>query len=334
MHYFKRLSLALVTVTTMLLATMPQRSDAAVFVGIGVNVDIAPPALPVYVQPAAPYPNAIWQPGYWAWGPYGYYWVPGVWVAAPQPGYLWTPGYWGWGVGYYRWHPGYWATRVGFYGGINYGFGYFGTGFVGGGWFGGVFRYNTAVVNVNTTVIRNTYVDRTVIVNNYNTNITRVSYNGGTGGVRAFPTADERAVAAGPHLAMTSAQRTNMRYAQQNRNNLYSVNNGRPMDTAGERPFSQSNPSQNFERVNAQDRANATSLQSHVYRSQSQSQYRSFGPQAQQQYHPQTYQHPQQQSQYRRMGQAQPNRYQHGQSAPVEHSAPHPRQTGRPRPPR
>jgi hypothetical protein len=214
MQFFKRFALALVTVSAMLFAAAPQRSDAAVFVGVGVNIDIAPPALPVYVQPAAPFPNAIWQPGYWAWGQYGYYWVPGVWVAAAQPGYLWTPGYWGFGGGSYMWHPGYWATRVGFYGGINYGFGYFGTGFVGGGWFGGVFRYNTAVVNVNTTIIHNTYVDRTVVVNNYNTNVTRVSYNGGAGGVRAFPTAEERAVAAGPHLAMTAEQRTNMRYAR------------------------------------------------------------------------------------------------------------------------
>ncbi len=254
MQYFKRFALALITVSTMLLATMPQRSDAAVFVGVGVNINLAPPALPVYVQPAAPFVNAIWQPGYWAWGPYGYYWVPGVWVAAPQPGYLWTPGYWGFVGGFYRWHPGFWATRVGFYGGINYGFGYFGTGFVGGGWFGGVFRYNTAVVNVNTAVIHNTYVDRTVIVNNYNTNVTRVSYNGGAG-VRAFPTADERAVATGPHLAMTAEQRANMRYARQNRNSLASVNGGRPMNAAAARPFSQTNPAPNFERINAQDRA-------------------------------------------------------------------------------
>ncbi|HEX8805972.1 MAG TPA: hypothetical protein VF741_03440, partial [Candidatus Aquilonibacter sp.] len=154
-----------------------------------------------------------------------------------------------------------------------------------------------------------TYIDRTVIVNNYDRNVTRVSYNGGTGGVRAFPTADERAVAAGPHLAMTAAQRTNMRYARQNRNNLASVNGGRPMNAAAERPFSQNNPASNFERINAQDRANAASLQSHQYR-------------------------PQQQSPYRGMGAVQPNRYQHGQSTPVEHSAPHPHQTGRPRPPR
>ena len=45
--------------------------------GVGVTAGYAPPALPVYAQPAAPYPNYQWIPGYWAWGTYGYYWVPG-----------------------------------------------------------------------------------------------------------------------------------------------------------------------------------------------------------------------------------------------------------------
>ena len=46
-----------------------------------------------------------------------------------------------------------------------------------------MFRYNTAVVNVNTTVVRNVYVDRTVI---NNTVVNRASFNG-AGGVVARP---------------------------------------------------------------------------------------------------------------------------------------------------
>jgi hypothetical protein len=46
---------------------------------------------------------------------------------------------------------GYWGPHVGFYGGINYGFGYGGVGFFGGEWRGGAFAYNTAVMNVNTS---------------------------------------------------------------------------------------------------------------------------------------------------------------------------------------
>ena len=131
-------------------------------VGVGVAIHIGPPALPVYTQPPCPQDGFLWTPGYWAYGPAGYYWVPGVWVAPPRVGLLWTPGYWGFVGGGYGWHAGYWGPHVGFYGGINYGFGYGGVGFVGGRWDGGRFAYNTAVVNVNRTVIRNVYVDRTV----------------------------------------------------------------------------------------------------------------------------------------------------------------------------
>src|SRR5262245_8234426 len=97
-----------------------------------VSITIAPPALPVYAQPIAPGPSYIWTPGYWAYAPDGYYWVPGTWVLAPFPGALWTPGYWGWSNGFYVWNAGYWGTRVGFYGGINYGYGYTGSGYHGG----------------------------------------------------------------------------------------------------------------------------------------------------------------------------------------------------------
>ena len=139
---------------------------AASFAGVFVSVTIAPPVLPVYTQPICPGDGYLWNPGYWAYGDEGYYWVPGVWVRPPQVGLLWTPGYWGWGGGVYFFHAGYWGPHVGFYGGVNYGFGYGGVGFGGGRWEGGHFAYNTAVVNVNRTVIHNTYVDRTVINTN------------------------------------------------------------------------------------------------------------------------------------------------------------------------
>src|SRR5580700_10103312 len=101
-------------------------------VAIGISVGIAPPPLPVYVQPPPPEDGDLWNPGYWAYGPAGYYWVPGVWVAPPAIGLLWTPPYWGFVGGSYLFHAGYWGPHVGFYGGINYGFGYVGVGFFGG----------------------------------------------------------------------------------------------------------------------------------------------------------------------------------------------------------
>ncbi len=77
--------------------------------GVFISVGIAPPALPVYVQPPLPAPGYMWTPGYWAYGDAGYYWVPGVWVMPPRAGFLWTPGYWGFAGGFYGWHGGYWG---------------------------------------------------------------------------------------------------------------------------------------------------------------------------------------------------------------------------------
>ena len=81
------------------LAALPMASFA--YVSVGVSINIAPPALPVYVQPPCPEVGYIWTPGYWAWDDGDYYWVPGTWVSAPSVGLLWTPGYWGWGDGGY-----------------------------------------------------------------------------------------------------------------------------------------------------------------------------------------------------------------------------------------
>jgi len=202
-------------------------------IGIGVSIRIGPPALPVYVQPPCPFDGYLWTPGYWAYGPEGYYWVPGVWVAPPRPGLLWTPGYWGFAGGLYGWHAGYWGPHVGFYGGVNYGFGYGGVGFIGGGWAGNVFRYNTAVVNVNTTVVRNVYVDRTVIRNT--TGVNRTSFNG-PGGVVAQPTAEQRSWEREPHVAATANQVSHERAMSQDRRQFASVNNGRPATVAMDRP--------------------------------------------------------------------------------------------------
>jgi len=195
-------------------------------ISVGVSVHIGPPALPVYVQPMCPAPGYIWTPGYWAYGPDGYFWVPGTWVMAPRVGFLWTPGYWGWGGGMYVWHAGYWGPHIGFYGGINYGFGYGGVGYVGGGWRNGVFAYNTAVTNVNTTVIHNTYVNKTVINNTTVNNHT--SFNGGTGGVSAQPTAAERAAENEHHTPATLMQTQHEQAARSDKSMLASANHGKP----------------------------------------------------------------------------------------------------------
>lgn len=235
----------------LVILVIPAPSFAGVFIGISIGTP--PPPLPFYAQPLALVPNDIWIPGYWAWGPGGYFWVPGTWVMAPRPGLLWTPGYWGWDDDAYMWHPGYWGRRVGFYGDIDYGYGYFGRGYVGGAWFGNVFRYNTAVTNVNRTFIRNVYVDRTVVVNKYVSD-NRVSYTGGAGGIRANPTAAELRAERERHFGPTPQQRAHIRFAARDRNLLASVNHGRPALTAVARPFTRMRRPENFAPITRADR--------------------------------------------------------------------------------
>jgi hypothetical protein len=214
-----------------LLLALPATSSAQIAVGISVH--IGPPILPVYAQPICPGPGYLWTPGYWAYGDAGYYWVPGTWVVAPV-GMLWTPGYWGWGGGAYLWHAGYWGPHVGFYGGINYGFGYGGVGFGGGRWNGGVFAYNTAVMHVDTTVIHTTYVDRTVVnttvVNN------RVAFNGGEGGIQARPTPGEMSAEHEHHIMATNEQVQHEHAASTNTAFRYSENHGHPAIAASAHP--------------------------------------------------------------------------------------------------
>lgn len=231
------------SIRSLLLAAAVLAVPAASFGGVFVSVSIAPPVLPVYVQPPCPGPDYLWTPGYWAYGPEGYFWVPGTWVVAPQPGLLWTPGYWGFGGGVYVWHAGYWGPHVGFYGGVNYGFGYGGIGFGGGMWEGGHFRYNTAVTNVNTTVIHNTYVNNTVI--NNHTTINRTSFNG-PGGVNRQPTAEETSYGREHHFGQTNIQSSHENAAGSNRSNLVSVNHGRPANAAMARPAAESGNRGNF----------------------------------------------------------------------------------------
>jgi hypothetical protein len=132
----------------LLLAVLLMAVPASLFAQFGVSIMIAPPALPVYTQPMIPAAGYMWTPGYWANGEEGYFWVPGTWVEPPEAGLLWTPGYWGWSGDAFAWNGGYWGTEVGFYGGVNYGFGYGGVGYGGGYWNNGGFYYNTSVNNV------------------------------------------------------------------------------------------------------------------------------------------------------------------------------------------
>jgi hypothetical protein len=200
-----------------------------------ITVAFAPPALPVYEQPLCPGDGYIWVPGYWAYDDEidDYYWVPGTWVLAPEPGFFWTPGYWTWGGNAFVFYDGYWGPQVGFYGGINYGFGYFGNGYAGGRWEDGHFFYNRSVTNVNVTVIHNVY--NTEVVNN-TTTVNRVSYNGGNGGVTARPTPQEEAYAKQSHTPAVAAQTQQMQAARSDPQMRASANQGKPPVAATTKP--------------------------------------------------------------------------------------------------
>ncbi len=216
------LLLAVSAVAFMLLLPVPQ-AHAGVFISVG----FAPPALPVYEQPPLPGPGYLWTPGYWAYGEAGYYWVPGVWVHPPRVGVLWTPGYWGFAGGAYGWHPGYWGPHIGFYGGVNYGFGYGGVGFFGGEWRGGVFAYNRAVANFGGVHVTNVYEDRAIVERNTIVNANHVSFNGG-GGISARPSPMEMQAEHENHFQPTANQMQHENFAAQDRSQLASVNHGRP----------------------------------------------------------------------------------------------------------
>jgi hypothetical protein len=215
------------------LALMLSAAPAAIFVvpanaqvSVDIRVDVAPPPLPYYEQPVIPADGYLWVPGYWAWDPVAvdYYWVPGTWVEPPQRDLLWTPSYWGWNEGRYAFYPGYWGHEVGFYGGVDYGYGYNGDGYYGGRWNNGAFFYNRTVNNVESVHITNIY-NETVVVHN---NSTRVSFNGGNGGIALRPTPQQEAFGRERHVEATTVQRQQVETASRDRSLFSKQNHGEP----------------------------------------------------------------------------------------------------------
>jgi WXXGXW repeat (2 copies) len=199
------------------------------------QTDQAPPPLPDYDQPPAPGDDYAWTPGYWAWGPAGYYWVPGVWVEPPYVGALWTPGYWGFYGGRYLFYPGYWGLHIGFYGGINYGFGYVGFGYEGGYWNGGHFFYNRVYNNINVRSVHNVYSYRANVrvTNNVRVNnVARPSYRGGPSGVQSRPQPAEGAAWREPYAPRMSTQVQHEQNYSAVHGQYASENNGRPASPA------------------------------------------------------------------------------------------------------
>jgi hypothetical protein len=124
-----------------------------------VSTAAPPPPLPEEQQPTLPEDGDLWTPGYWYWRNPGYIWIPGAWVRPPQVGVLWTPPYWSSAGAVFVFHPGHWGGTVGYYGGVNYGYGYSGNGYNGGHWIGNSFAYNSAINRVNPSLVGHAYAE-------------------------------------------------------------------------------------------------------------------------------------------------------------------------------
>jgi YXWGXW repeat-containing protein len=202
-------------------------------VAIGVSASIAPPLLPIYSQPPIPGPGYVWIPGAWAFDGAEFYWVPGYWALPPAADLLWTPGYWAWNDADddYVFDAGYWGPTVGFYGGVDYGFGYPGAGYYGGYWRDHQFYYNRAVNNLGAARITTAF-NRPVPAAPEN----RVSFNGGKGGTTVRPTPAELAMAREHHIAPTAAQVEHQQAASKMADLRFNANHGRPPIAAMQRP--------------------------------------------------------------------------------------------------
>ena len=226
----KSVLLAATMVASPLIALAPDQASGQVAVTL--SVQVAPPLLPIYVQPPIPAAGYIWTPGYWHWSERaGYYWVPGTWVLPPSVGMLWTPPYWGWVDGAYVFHAGYWGPQVGYYGGVNYGYGYGGAGYEGGRWEGGDFVYNRTVNNFGSVHIAHVYQQSVTVSGG-----TRVSYAGGANGRNVAPTDRERSAEHDQHVPVTPQQTSHIAAAAKSPALAARRNHGRPAIAATSHP--------------------------------------------------------------------------------------------------
>ncbi len=225
-------------VTTMLASPLAMLAPVPGMAQIVISVQIEPPALPVYEQPPIPETGYLWTPGYWAYdNGAGYFWVPGTWVRPPAVNVLWTPPYWGWADGAYLFHDGYWGEHVGYYGGVDYGYGYGGNGYEGGRWQGGSFAYNSTVNNFGDTRIANTYRSNVTVLNN-----SRVSFAGGPHGLTTRPNAADGVAEHEQHMAVTADQSSHVAAAAKDPAFAAKQNGGHPAIAATARPAQFSGP--------------------------------------------------------------------------------------------
>jgi hypothetical protein len=63
---------------SLLILTLAALFTSHAFARIQISVNVAPPPIAVFDQPPCPGDGYIWTPGYYQYGDYGYFWVPGA----------------------------------------------------------------------------------------------------------------------------------------------------------------------------------------------------------------------------------------------------------------
>ena len=127
--------------------------------------------------------------------------------------------------------------HVGFYGGVDYGFGYVGDGYEGGRWDNGRF-----FVQPRRHQHQHTYASRSTApsngsgVNNRQRRTRTVSFNGGPDGTTVKPTREEMQAERAKHVAPTRVQLENARSASHDQDFFFSNNKGKPRVAATEKP--------------------------------------------------------------------------------------------------
>jgi hypothetical protein len=87
-------------------------------------------------------------------------------------------------------------------------------------------------------VVRNVYVDRTIVERNTVVRDSRVAYSGGPGGIHHEPNNEERNYMHESHMAPTSVQQAHFQAARADHSNYFNANHGQPQRAAVARPMS------------------------------------------------------------------------------------------------
>lgn len=88
---------------------------APAFAQISFDIQVGPPPPRHEVIVAAPYPEAVWVPGYhfYDYGIHDYRWIPGVWQRPPHPGARWIAPRYAQRGGRYGYVAGHWGDHGG-----------------------------------------------------------------------------------------------------------------------------------------------------------------------------------------------------------------------------